>query len=101
VRSGAYQVREFRGNPSPPLDDRPPSGKLIIKLCEALEAKGQGAKRLDLLFTCRQPHEAIRSHRAPGPGCQRHKRDCSVIKIETIDPFLIYHEMAATLHPLL
>jgi len=61
--------------------------KLVIKLCEALEAKGQGAKRLDLLFHLVDSRiEAIRIGTAlPVRDAKRLTRlFCD--KIETIDP---------------
>src|SRR5215831_9515295 len=61
--------------------------KLVIKLCEALEAKGLGAKRLDLLFhlVCNRI-EAIRIGTAlPVRDAKRLTR-LLCDKIETIDP---------------
>jgi len=63
------------------------TGKLVIKLCEALEAKGQGAKRLDLLFHLVDSRiEAIRIGTAlPVRDAKRLTR-LLCDKIETIDP---------------
>jgi protein ImuB len=63
------------------------TGKLVIKLCEALEAKGQGAKRLDLLFHLVDNRiEAIRIGTAlPLRDAKRLTR-LLCDKIETIDP---------------
>jgi len=63
------------------------TGKLVIALCEALEAKGLGAKRLDLLF-----HLVDNSIEAIRIGTALPVRDAKRLtrlicdKIETIDP---------------
>ncbi len=63
------------------------TGKLAIKLCEALEARGQGARRLDLLFHLVDNRiEAIRIGTAlPVRDAKRLTR-LLCDKIETIDP---------------
>jgi protein ImuB len=63
------------------------TGKLVVHLCEALEAKGLGARRLDLLFHLVDNHiKAIRIGTAlPVRDAKRLTRLLSD-KIETIDP---------------
>jgi protein ImuB len=63
------------------------TGKLVVRLCAALEAKGQGAKRLDLLFHLVDNRiEAIRIGTAlPVRDAKRLTR-LLCDKIETIDP---------------
>jgi protein ImuB len=63
------------------------TGKLVMKVCEALEAKGLGAKRLDLLFHLVDNRiEAIRIGTAlPVRDAKRLTR-LLCDKIETIDP---------------
>jgi protein ImuB len=63
------------------------TGKLVTQLCEALEAKGLGARRLDLLFHCVDGRmESIRIGTAlPVRDVKRLTRlFCD--KIETVDP---------------
>ena len=63
------------------------TGKLVVQLCEALEAKGLGARRLDLLF-----HRVDNRIEAIRIGTARPVRDAKRLtrllcdKIETIDP---------------
>jgi protein ImuB len=63
------------------------TGKLVTQLCEALEAKGLGARRLDLLFHCVDGRmEAIRIGTAlPVRDVKRLTR-LLCDKIETVDP---------------
>jgi protein ImuB len=63
------------------------TGKLVVQLCEELEAKGVGAKRLDLLFHCVDNRiEAIRVGTAlPIRDVKRLTR-LLCDKIETVDP---------------
>ena len=63
------------------------TGKLVIQLCEALEAKGLGARRLDLLF-----HRVDNRIEAIRVGTAMPVRDVKRLtrllcdKIETVDP---------------
>jgi protein ImuB len=63
------------------------TGKLVTQLCEALEAKGLGARRLDLLFYCVDNRiEAIRIGTAlPVRDVKRLTR-LLCDRIETVDP---------------
>jgi protein ImuB len=80
------------------------TGKLVIALCEALEAKGLGARRLDLLF-----HRVDNCIEAIRIGTARPVRDAKRLtrllsdRIETVDPGfgIEIMRLAATLAELL
>src|SRR4029077_19200344 len=63
------------------------TGKLVVQLCELLEAKGLGAKRLDLLFhRVDNRIEAIRIGTALPVRDVRRLTRLLCDKIETVDP---------------